>query len=139
VPSPEAKPGVGGTVAAQISNGMVRLVAEHTGRGPTKARTTIGRDHVLVMLRDTLTKGERVLAENGHGYDVLETRRRYQAIMRSRAVAMVEELVERKVIGFMSDNHLEPDLGVEVFILEASGESHELSEGDSHDEQVLDP
>jgi uncharacterized protein YbcI len=48
------EPDTGGQVAAEISNAMVRLIAETTGRGPTKARTTIGRDHVLVMLRDTL-------------------------------------------------------------------------------------
>jgi uncharacterized protein YbcI len=30
----------------------------------------------------------------------------------------IEELTGRKVIGFMSDNHLDPDLAVEVFVLE---------------------
>lgn len=57
----------GGGLALSISNAMVQLIRETTGRGPTKARTTIGRDHVLVMLRDTLTKGERKLAANGYG------------------------------------------------------------------------
>jgi uncharacterized protein YbcI len=30
----------------------------------------------------------------------------------------IEELTGRKVIGFMSDNHIDPDLAVEVFVLE---------------------
>jgi uncharacterized protein YbcI len=29
----------------------------------------------------------------------------------------LEKLMGRKVIGFMSDNHIDPDLAVEVFIL----------------------
>ena len=31
----------------------------------------------------------------------------------------IEELTGRKVVGFMSDNHIDPDLAVEVFVLEA--------------------
>ena len=52
-----------GTVAAGISNAVVRLMSEYIGRGPTKARTAISRDVVTVLLQDTLTKAERSLAE----------------------------------------------------------------------------
>ena len=123
----------GGSVALSISNAMVQLIADTTGRGPTKARTTIGRDHVLVMLGDTLTKGERKLAESGFTDDVLQIRHRYQAIMRPDATAMIEELLGRRVIGFMSDNHIDPDLAAEVFILEpADGRSKtQLEEADA--------
>jgi hypothetical protein len=37
--------------------------------------------------------------------------------MRDDLVALVERETERKVIGFMSDNHIDPDLAVEVFVL----------------------
>jgi uncharacterized protein YbcI len=30
----------------------------------------------------------------------------------------IEELTGRKVVGFMSDSHIDPDLAVEVFVLE---------------------
>ena len=30
----------------------------------------------------------------------------------------IEQLTGRKVIGFMSDNHIDPDIAVEVFVLE---------------------
>jgi hypothetical protein len=30
----------------------------------------------------------------------------------------VEKLTDRKVIAFMSDNHIDPDLGIESFVLE---------------------
>ena len=54
-----------GRLGAAISNAVVRLLAEYTGRGPTKARTTIRSDMVIVLLQDTLTKGERVLVTTG--------------------------------------------------------------------------
>jgi uncharacterized protein YbcI len=122
----------GGPLAAEISKMMVELLAEYTGRGPTRARTTLGRDHVLVLLRDTLTKGERQLAQNGHAHAVLETRRLYQRVFKDRAVESIEDLTGRKVVGFMSDNHLDPDLGVEVFVFEPGEESAaEVTEGES--------
>lgn len=123
----------GGALAAEISTAMVHVLTVYTGRGPTKARTTIGRDHVLVTFHDALTKGERVLARNGHRDDVLKMRRNFQAVMEGEAVKTVEGLTGRTVIGFMSDNHLEPDLGVEVFILEPDGEAEDapLAEGEA--------
>jgi uncharacterized protein YbcI len=107
-----------GSLASSISTGMVQIMAETTGRGPTSARTTIARDHVVVMLRDTLTNGERSLAEGGFRKDVLQMRHRYQEVMGPRATALVEQILGRRVIAFMSDNHLDPDLAVEIFVLE---------------------
>jgi uncharacterized protein YbcI len=103
---------------AVISTEAVRLVHEYTGRGPTKARTTINHDSVMILLADTLTKGERKLAENGKSERVLQLRHDFQKVMRDDLVAIVERVTERKVIGFMSDNHIDPDLAVEVFVLE---------------------
>jgi uncharacterized protein YbcI len=70
------------------------------------------------VLADTLTKGERKLAENGHAKRVMETRHAVQEIMRDDLVAEVERLSGRKVIAFMSDNHFDPDMAAETFILE---------------------
>jgi hypothetical protein len=52
--------------------------------------------------------------------------------MRDDLVAIVERQLDRKVIAFMNQNHIDPDLAVEVFVLEpdgaASGEQkHESS------------
>jgi uncharacterized protein YbcI len=104
--------------AAQISREMVQLMRRATGRGPTKARTTIGRDHVLVMLQDTLTQGERNLVENGHDDQVQSLRSAYQELIKDEASAMIKRVLDRRVIGFMSANHLEPDLAAEVFVLD---------------------
>ncbi len=107
-----------GAVSAEISTAMVQLLAEYTGRGPTKAHTVINKDSVLILLADTLTKGERSLARMGMSDHVLETRKRYQAAMRVDLVGAVEDHTGRKVIAFMSDNHIDPDMAAEVFVLE---------------------
>lgn len=107
-----------GSAAADISRGAVQLLREYTGRGPTRARTEISQDSVMVVLADTLSKGERRLAANGKGDHVLRTRHEFQLVMRDELVALVEGALGRRVIAFMSDNHIDPDMAVEIFILE---------------------
>jgi uncharacterized protein YbcI len=107
-----------GELAAQISNTVVRALSRTTGRGPTKAKTTLGPDGVFVVLQDTLTRGEQTLADAGQHEAVLELRHRWQMIMKNDVSREIEKLTGRKVIGFMSDNHIDPDLAVEVFVLE---------------------
>lgn len=108
----------GGALNAAISEAVVRLMADTTGRGPTKARTTIDRDLIVVMLQNTLTAGERYLAGSDRQEQVLAMRRAYQDAMRSDCVAAIEDLAGRTVIAFMSANHIDPDLAAEIFVLE---------------------
>jgi uncharacterized protein YbcI len=93
-------------------------MAEYTGRGPTKARTSIRDDVILVLMHDTLTKAERTLLAAGQSDFVLETRHRFQTTMRGDLIATVERLSQRKVIAFMSTNHTAPDMAAEIFVLE---------------------
>ncbi len=108
-----------GTVSAAVSNAGVGLVRQYTGRGPTKARTSISRDLVSVVMADTLTKAERKLADDGKADLVLQIRHEFQKTMRDDLVAAVETITEREVIAFMSDNHIDPDMAVESFVLRA--------------------
>jgi uncharacterized protein YbcI len=111
-----------GALSADISTAAVKLVAEYTGRGPTKAHTVINQDSVLILMGDTLTKGERSLVKMGMTDHVLGTRRRYQTAMQEDLTGAVEERTGRKVIAFMSDNHIEPDMAAEVLVLEPLSE-----------------
>jgi uncharacterized protein YbcI len=107
-----------GTVNAAIANAVVRLVHEYTGRGPTQARAVFSGDLVTVLMGDMLTKAERKLVEDGKQELVLNLRREFQRTMREDLIAAVEMLTQRKVIAFMSDNHVAPDMAVESFVLE---------------------
>jgi uncharacterized protein YbcI len=101
-----------------ISTATVQLLHEYTGRGPTKAKTMINDDVVTVLLADTLTKGERKLVETGHADRVVSLRHDFQLAMRDDLIRIVERQLDRHVIAFMSQSHIEPDLAVEVFVLQ---------------------
>ena len=95
----------------------MRITADYTGRGPTRARTTINGEWIFVTLSDTLTKGERKLAATGRSQFVRDTRKAFQDAMREEFVAEVEALTGRSVTAFLSDNHIDPDVGIECFQL----------------------
>ena len=109
-----------GSLSAAISNAVVGLLREYTGRGPTHARTTIGPETIVVTLRDCLTKAERTLAQHGQKLEVLAMRRAFQDTMRTELVAAVERLTGRKVEAFLSDNIYDPDVAVEIFLMHRS-------------------
>ena len=121
MPDPQERPTSGHTAAA-ISNAVVKITAQYTGRGPTKARTTIAEDLVVVVMADTMLKAERSLVEQGEAETVLALRKMFQTAMREDLVATIEEHTGRKVSAFMSDNHIDPDMGAELFVLERSGD-----------------
>ena len=107
-----------GSLSAAISNMIVRLFAEYTGRGPTKARTMI-RDNVVVCIaEDNMTKAERRLTQEGEGELVVTVRRKFQSTMREDLVGGIELLTGRRVVSFLSDHNAETDHAAEVFVLD---------------------
>ena len=107
-----------GRVGSAISNSVVSIFAECLGRGPTRARTSFGRDMVTVVLEETLTKAERRLAAMGEEESVITTRRTFQRTMRDDLVAAVSRHTGRIVTGVLSDQSVNPDVSVEVFLLD---------------------
>jgi uncharacterized protein YbcI len=117
------------SASAEICDIVVRLLREFTGRGPTKAKATINSDSVMVLLSDTLTRGERKLVATGKAEHVLQLRHEFQLVMRDELIEAVEGVTGRRVIAFMSQNHVDPDLAVEVFILEPEHGETSFSDG----------
>jgi len=107
----------GGPMASAISNAVVSIYADYLGRGPTRARTSFGRDLVVVVLEETLTKAERRLVSDGEGETVVNARRTFQRTMRTDLVEAVERLTGRAVVAFLSDQSVTPDVAVEAFTL----------------------
>jgi uncharacterized protein YbcI len=106
-----------GSIASAISSTVVQLMREYTGRGPTKARTYVDDDLISVVLQDTLTMGERSLVRDGEVDLVLASRKAFQRTMSSEMIAAVEQHSGRTVLAFLSDNHVDPDIAVESFVL----------------------
>ena len=132
MPSAQFDPTTTGPHGLAISNLLVRLLSEYTGRGPTKARTHFSENLITVVLQDLLTKGERSLVRDGKADFVLEMRRAYQFTMREDFIAGIEEITGREVIAFLSANHLDPDIAIESFMLAPQNDGHQPHAPDRH-------
>jgi len=106
-----------GEVLTTISDGMVALLKEFYGRGPTQTKTYYYDDLVVCVLRGGFTRVEQTLLDGGRGSAVIEQRMAFQEVMRRRFEAVVERATGRPVIGFMSGNQQKPDMICEVFVL----------------------
>jgi uncharacterized protein YbcI len=107
-----------GGPALAISNHVVRVMNDYTGRGPSQARTLFDSELITVLLRETLTKGERRLVRDGKGDVVKATRDAFHQAMERELVEGVERIAGRAVRAFMSTDDLEADMTVEIFVLE---------------------
>jgi uncharacterized protein YbcI len=103
--------------AASVSNLVVRVTADFTGRGPMRAHTEINENSIHVVLEGLITTTERHLLAGGHRHLVLGVRRAIHAGMSDSLVAGVENITGRKVTAFLSADHFTPDVAVGTFIL----------------------
>lgn len=106
-----------GDVLTAISDGMVALLKEYYGRGPTRSKSYYQDDLVVCVLRGGFSRVEQTLLDGGRGTAVIEQRMEFQELMRERFETVIEDATGREVIGFMSGNQQDPDMMCEVFIL----------------------
>jgi uncharacterized protein YbcI len=112
---------IAGEVLARISTQLVQLHSRYYGKGPTKAKTYAVNDTVICILKGGFTTVERTLIDQGKAEAVHEVRRSFQAAMEDQFTRVVEDATGRKVIAYMSQVHHDPDLAVELFVLEPIG------------------
>jgi uncharacterized protein YbcI len=120
-----------GDVITAISKGMVVLLKEFYGRGPTRTKTYYEDDLVVCLLRGGYSRVEQTLLEGGRGGSVIRQRMEFQELMRERFERVIEDATGRRVIGFMSGNQQDPDIMCEVFILDPTDlvDDHEIAHG----------
>ena len=114
-PTPEQPEG---NPSRALSRAMVKLLKDYNGRGPTQARAYIQEDLVVVVLRSTMTKAERTLADEGEEALVRGMRRALQGKFREDANGIVEQLTGRQVSAFLSDHDVDEDVVIQAFVLE---------------------
>lgn len=73
---------------------------------------------LVCVLRGGLTRAEITLAQNGRSEAVTRQRREFQEAVREEFIGAIEDLVGRRVVAFMSTVNLDPDVEVEIFMLE---------------------
>ena len=106
-----------GEILTELSDGIVALLKEYYGVGPTQAKSYYQDDLVVAVFRGGFTRVEQTLLEGGRGRAVIEQRMAFQEVMRERFEAVIQHATGRAVIGFMSGNQQNPDMICEVFVL----------------------
>jgi len=101
-----------------ISQAIVRIHAEHYGKGATQAKTYAWDNLVVTVLRDVLTTAERTLVGQGRGDNVRDFRTTLQVTMEPTFRSTIERLTGRRVQSFMSQVDPDNGVGVEAFVLE---------------------
>jgi uncharacterized protein YbcI len=109
----------GGRLLSAISTGFVKLLRDHYGRGPIKAKTYALDDIVVCVMRGSgFTPLEQTMMDSGDGRRIVEMREEFQGMMAQRYTHMIEELTDRKVLAFLSQAHIEPDITIEIFFVD---------------------
>ena len=118
--APQTSPRSHGDVLTAISDGLVALLKEYYGHGPSRVKSYYNDDLVVCVLRGGFTRVEQTLLDGGRGPAVIQQRMEFQELMRDRFEAVIEQATGRRVIGFMSGNQQTPDMMCEVFILDGT-------------------
>lgn len=114
--SEHQRPPIDGAMRAAISRAIVRIHAEHYGKGATQAKTYAFENLVVTVLRDVFTTVERTLVDVGRGDTVVQVRATFGATMGRAFVTAIEELTGRTVESYMSQVDPATGMGVEVFV-----------------------
>lgn len=115
-------PHSGGRLRNEISAAIVRLLADHFGRGAMQARTHVTGDVVVCVLGEVLTPAERTLVASGQEDAVRQMRDRFQQVMRDRFVQEIEAISGRRVRSALGDLDVTADVAVQIFLLDAPAE-----------------
>jgi len=130
-PPPEALTGVDASATvdiersqdarAAVSNAMVALKKRYYGKGPERARTYFNDNYVFCALEGGLTRNEETLVEAGEEEAVRSYRLLFERTMGATTIAAIEQITDRRVIGYHSQITFRPTRSFEIFVLGARG------------------
>ena len=121
MPDPD-EPLSGDELLAAITDAMIALHERYHHREPVTAKTLmLGGDLIACVMGGIYTDVEKTMIELQHTTIVQETRSVFQEAMKQRFIKEVERLSGRKVMAFISNHHVGPDIEIELFMLAPSG------------------
>ena len=110
---------------AAVSNRIVAILREHYGRGPMKAKTYAIDDIIVVVMRGTgFTPLEQTMMDSGQANRIVNMRHEFQHMATPLFTDTIEELTGRKVLAFLSQAHIEPDITIEMFFVDTPIEGY---------------
>jgi uncharacterized protein YbcI len=109
----------GDDLLAAVTDAMVELHLRYHHRAPATAKTLLlGEDLIACVLGGVYTDVEKTMIELERTTVVHDTRNTFQNAMQEKFVGAVERLSGRRVLSFISNHHVGPDLEIKLFLLE---------------------
>jgi uncharacterized protein YbcI len=101
-----------------VTEAMVVLHQRYYHRTPVRAKTQmLGDDLLACVLGGVYTDVEKTMIELQRSTVVQETRSAFQNAMQRKFIDQVEQLSGRDVLAFISNQHVGPDMEIELFML----------------------
>jgi uncharacterized protein YbcI len=108
----------GDALLAAVTAEMVALHQRYYHRIPVTAKTMLlGDDLLACVLGGVYTDVEKTMIELQRATVVQETRSAFQIAMQHKFIDVVERLCGRDVLAFISNQHVGPDMEIELFML----------------------
>lgn len=108
----------GDPLLVAVTDAMVSLHERYYHRAPVTAKTQmIGDDLLACVLGGVYTDVEKTMIELQRSTVVQETRSAFQHAMQKKFIGEVERLSGREVLAFISNQHVGPDMEIELFML----------------------
>lgn len=115
--APDA-PLIGDELLAAVTEAMVALHKRYHHRVPVTAKTLLlGGEVLACVLGGVYSDVEKTMIELQRMTIVQETRSAFQEAMQHKFIAAVERLSGREVLAFISNQHVGPDIEIELFML----------------------
>ena len=112
------EPGSTAEIASRISDEIAAIHRQSYGEAIEAIQTYIHDDAVVCVLDIALLPHERTLLDHDRGHDSIRLlRREFQEAIAPTFAASIEHMTGRRVIGFLSETHIDPPFSVEFFRL----------------------
>jgi uncharacterized protein YbcI len=119
---------LGKDVLDAVTDAMVALHERYHHRTPVTAKTLmLGDDLLACVLGGVYTDVEKTMIELQRSTIVQETRSAFQIAMQQRFIDQVERLTGRGVLSFISNQHVGPDIEIEIFMLRPGNDEAETT------------
>ena len=107
----------GDDLLSAVTRSMVALHERYHHRLPATAKAQLLEDDLLaVVMGGVYTDVEKTMIELQRGTVVQETRSAFQDAMQQKFIDEVERLSGREVLAFISNQHVGPDIEIELFV-----------------------
>jgi uncharacterized protein YbcI len=107
----------GDALLEAVTESMVALHRQYHHRTPVSAKSQmLGDDLLACVLGGVYTDVEKTMIELQRSTVVQETRSAFQSAMQQKFIDEIERLSGRDVLAFISNQHVGPDVEIELFM-----------------------